>query len=430
MPSSTPSGSVRPFPTIKHVRTFITQGPGSGGDYHNVAGGHWLIDSKISTPMSQYEEYRKSRTSWGINVLGSFCVELEASDGTKGFATGFGGPPACWLVAEHFERFLIGQDPRDTNHMFEQMYRASMFYGRKGLPVAVISVIDLAIWDLLGHIRNEPVYKMLGGSTRERLNFYCTGPEPAAAKEMGFFGAKVPLPYGPGEGVEGLKKNVEFLTKHRESVGPDFPLMVDCYMSLNVPYTIEVVKATEHLNLNWWEECLSPDDSDGFEQIKRAHPRMKFTTGEHEYSRYGFRKLIEGRNLDILQPDVMWVGGMTELLKISAMAAAYDIPVVPHASGPYSYHFVVSQANCPFQEYLANSPDGKSVLPVFGNLFTNEPIPSKGYLDVKTLDLPGFGLELNPNAGLIDATRILNPAPQKALKPAEPEKQTEINGQS
>ena len=78
--------------------------------------------------------------------------------------------------------------------MFEQMYRASMFYGRKGLPVAVISVIDLAIWDLLGHIRNEPVYKMLGGATRERLNFYCTGPEPAAAKEMGFFGAKVPLP--------------------------------------------------------------------------------------------------------------------------------------------------------------------------------------------------------------------------------------------
>jgi UDP-N-acetylglucosamine/UDP-N-acetylgalactosamine diphosphorylase len=300
--------------------------------------------------------------------------------------------------------------------MFEQMYRASMFYGRKGLPVAVISVIDLAIWDLLGKIRNEPVYKMIGGATQERLDFYCTGPEPAAAKAMGFFGAKVPLPYGPGEGVEGLKKNVEFLTRHRESVGPDFPLMVDCYMSLNVPYTIEIVAATEHLNLNWWEECLSPDDSDGFEQIKRAHPRMKFTTGEHEYSRYGFRKLIEGRNLDILQPDVMWVGGMTELLKVAAMAAAYDIPVVPHASGPYSYHFVVSQANSPFQEYLANSPDGKSVLPVFGDLFVNEPIPTKGYLDVSQLDKPGFGLELNPNARLIDATSILNPAPAKPLK--------------
>jgi L-rhamnonate dehydratase len=99
---------VKTFPKIKDVRTFIIQGVGSGGDYHNVKGGHWLIDSKISTPMSGYEQYTKSRTSWGINVLGSFCVEIEATDGTKGFATGFGGPPACWLVAEHFQRFLIG----------------------------------------------------------------------------------------------------------------------------------------------------------------------------------------------------------------------------------------------------------------------------------------------------------------------------------
>lgn len=102
------TNTVKSFPTIKAVKTFIIQGVGAGGDYHNVEGGHWLIDSKISTPMSGYEKYRKSRTSFGINVLGSFCVELEATDGTKGFATGFGGPPACWLVAEHFHRFLIG----------------------------------------------------------------------------------------------------------------------------------------------------------------------------------------------------------------------------------------------------------------------------------------------------------------------------------
>jgi len=295
------------------------------------------------------------------------------------------------------------------------MYRASMFYGRKGLPLAVISVIDLAIWDLLGKIRNEPVYKMIGGATRDRLNFYCTGPAPSAAKEMGFFGGKVALPYSPAEGFEGLRKNIEYLTQMRESVGPDFPLMVDCWMSLNVTYTIELVEKCKHLNINWWEECLTPDDFDGHALLKRAHPTVKFTTGEHEYSRYGFRKLIEGRNVDILQPDVMWLGGMTELLKVTAMAAAYDIPVVPHASGPYSYHFVVSQANSPFQEYLANSPDGKSVLPVFGNLFLNEPIPTKGYLDVSILDKPGFGLEINPSAPLIDAANILNPAPAKSL---------------
>lgn len=298
-----------------------------------------------------------------------------------------------------------------------------MFYGRKGLPVAVISVIDLALWDLKGKLWGEPVYRLLGGNTRDRLDFYCTGPEPAAAKKMGFIGAKVPLPYGPDEGRTGLDQNVHFLEGHRESVGRGFPLRVDCYMSLTVPYTIELVEACEHLDIDWWEECLTPDDSDGFEQIKRAHPTVKFTTGEHEHSRYGFRKLIEGRNLDILQPDVMWVGGMTELQRIAAMASAYDIPVVPHASGPYSYHFVISQPNSPFQEYLANSPDGKSVLPVFGDLFINEPIPTNGYLDVSQLDRPGFGLELNPNARLIAGDMLLIPSPQRGLGPSQKEKE-------
>ena len=106
------------------------------------------------------------------------------------------------------------------------------------------------------------------------------------------------------------------------------------------------------------------------------------------------------------------------------MAAAFDIPVIPHASGPYSYHFVVSQHNSPFQEYLANSPDGKSVLPVFGDMFTNEPIPTKGYLDVSELDKPGFGLELSPNARLVDATGLLGMAPQRSLTlPAEEKKE-------
>lgn len=106
MPST--NSNVVAFPRIKEIKTFLIQGVGSGGDYHNVKGGHWLIDSKIATPMSHYPQYQKSRTDFGINVLGSFCVEIEATDGSKGFATGFGGPPACWLTAEHFRRFLIG----------------------------------------------------------------------------------------------------------------------------------------------------------------------------------------------------------------------------------------------------------------------------------------------------------------------------------
>lgn len=387
-------------PRIKAVRTYLLDGAG-GGDYFRQKGGHWLIDSLISNPMSVYPEYRETRTSWGVGVLGSIVVEVETEDGQIGRGTGFGGPPACWLINHHFSRFVIGTDPRDLNRIWDQMFRASMPYGRKGLTLATISVVDLALWDLLGKLRNEPVYKLIGGRTKDHVDLYCTGPRPDAAQRLGFFGGKLPIPHGPASGRAGVRENVAILADFRAKVGPDYPIMVDCYMSFDVPYAIEMAEAAAHLNIHWWEEVLHPDDFDGFALLKRAHPKMRWTTGEHEYSRYGFRKLIEGRNVDILQPDVMWVGGLTELLRISAHAAAYDLPIVPHGSGPYSYHYVLSQTNAPFSEYVANSPDGTSVLPSFGSLFLNEPVPEGGRVDI--VDAPGFGLELNPSAKLVEA---------------------------
>tara|TARA_B100000497_G_scaffold10593_1_gene11874 strand:+ start:8588 stop:9778 length:1191 start_codon:yes stop_codon:yes gene_type:complete len=385
-------------PIIKDIRVSLVSGKGDGGDYHSQKEGHWIVDSDISNPMSGYENYRASRTSWGIGVLGSILVEVEDDRGNIGVSTGFGGEPAGFLIEKHFARFIRGADPRNTNMLWDQMFRASMFYGRKGLPLAAISVVDLAIWDLLGKIRQEPVWAMIGGKTRETLEFYCTGPRPDIAKKKGFIGGKVPLPFGPSAGAAGLQKNVEYLTRHRAEVGDEFPLRVDCYMSLNVPYAIELAKACLHLNIDWWEEVLHPDDVDGFKLLKQAHPQLKWTTGEHEYSRYGFRKLIESRCVDILQPDVMWLGGMTELLRVSAMAAAYDLPVVPHGSGAYSSHFVISQPHSPYCEFISNSPDGTEVLPLFGTLFTNEDVPTNGRM--KMGDAPGFGLELNPNIEL------------------------------
>jgi L-alanine-DL-glutamate epimerase-like enolase superfamily enzyme len=385
-------------PEIVDVRAYLVEGSGDGGDYHRQKGGHWIIDSLIANPMSGYAPYKASRTSWGIDVLGSIVVEIEDDKGNVGVSTGFGGPPACFIIENHLERFLTGADPRDLNRIWDQMFRASMFYGRKGVTMAAISVIDLALWDLVGKIRGEPVYKMIGGRTKPDIAFYCTGPRPEECQRLGFFGGKVPLPHGPAGGVAGLKANVAFLAAHRAAVGPDFPLMVDCYMALDVRYAIDVAHACRELDIHWWEEVLHPDDFDGYKHLRAALPAVKWTTGEHEYSRYGFRKLIEERAIDILQPDVMWAGGLTELLKISAHAAAYDVPVVPHGSGPYSYHFVMSQTNSPFCEYVANSPDGLGVRPVFGNLFLDEPVPVDGRIDVG--DAPGFGLRLNPAAKL------------------------------
>lgn len=101
--------------TIVDVRVFTVRAEGAGGDYHRQADGHWLIDTLIANPMSGYPEYKASRTSWGIGVLGSIVVEIETAGGHVGIATGFGGPPACWLILNHFRRFLIGADARSVN---------------------------------------------------------------------------------------------------------------------------------------------------------------------------------------------------------------------------------------------------------------------------------------------------------------------------
>ena len=381
---------------IVDVRAFLVGGKDVGGDYHKRGTGHWISDTLISNPMSVYSDYRERRTSWGIGVLGSVLVEIETADGTIGVATGMGGEPACFLIENHFKRFLIASDPRDTARIWDQMFRASMFYGRKGLTMTAISVVDLALWDLIGRLRGEPVYKMIGGAVRDSLPLYCTGPEPAIYQKLGFFGGKIPLPEGPGDGPAGLKRNVERIAAIRDEVGPDYPLMIDCYMSLDVPYSIALAEAVRPFGIYWLEEVLHPDDFEGHRLLKTACPWMRWTTGEHEYTRYGFRNLVTARAVDIVQPDVMWVGGLTELLRVAALANAYDIPVVPHGSGAYSYHFCITQPQVIFAEYINISPDGRSVAPVFGTMFKNETMPVNG--TIKLSDEPGFGLELNRDA--------------------------------
>jgi len=275
------------------------------------------------------------------------------------------------------------------------MFRATLNYGRKGLPLQAISAVDIALWDLIGKIRNEPVYALLGGKCKDRMPVYSTTARPDLAKDLGFVGAKVPCPYGPAAGDEGLRKNVAFFKGWREKVGPDYPLMLDCYMALTVPYAIKLARALEPFNLKWMEEFLPPDDYEGYSEVKTAlaGSGLMLTTAEHEYTRYGFRELIKRRCVDILQPDITWIGGVTEVKRIIAMAAAYDILVVPHGSSIYSYHVQYAFPNCPMAEFINLSPNADEITPYFGGLFPDEPLPKDGFIDLP--DRAGFGVTLN-----------------------------------
>ncbi|MGB6488826.1 MAG: L-rhamnonate dehydratase [Steroidobacteraceae bacterium] len=379
------------FPAIKQVRAYVTRG--GGADYHDTKGRHW-IDDHVASAMSRYPEYRESRRAFGTNVLGTLVVEIEAADGTIGFAVTTGGEPAAFIVERHLARFLEGRDPSMVEKIWDQMYFATQFYGRKGLVVNAISGVDLALWDLLGKLRGEPVYQLLGGAVRDELVFYATGSRPDLAKQLGFIGGKLPLHHGPAEGEEGLKRNLDALGEMRSRVGEDFWLMLDCWMSLDLPYSIRLAHGAGEYGLKWIEEALSPDDYWGYAQLKRAvPPGMLVTTGEHEATRWGFRLLLEMDCCDIIQPDVGWCGGITELQKIAALADSRGVLVIPHGSSVYSYHFVVTRHNSPFAEFLMMAPEADRVVPMFHPQLLEEPVPVNGRL--KLSDKPGFGVELN-----------------------------------
>jgi len=382
------------MPTIKRVSAFTLRG--GGADYHDQGGNHW-IDDHIATPMSKYPEYRQSRQSFGLNVLGTLVVEIEASDGTVGFSVTTGGELGCWIVEKHLARFIEGAKVTDIEKIWDQMFSATLFYGRKGIVLNTISGVDLALWDLLAKVRQEPVHVLLGGAVRDELCFYATGARPDLAKQMGFIGGKMPLHHGPAEGDAGLQKNLEMLGEMRQRVGNDFWLMYDCWMSLDVEYATRLAQAAQEHNLRWIEEALPPDDYWGYAELRRRMPRgMLVTTGEHEATRWGFRLLLEMECCDILQPDVGWCGGLTELLKISALADQRGKLVIPHGSSVYSYHFVITQQNSPFAEFLMMAPKADEVVAMFNPQLLDEPVPVNGRMKISALDRPGFGVRLNP----------------------------------
>ncbi|XP_062501533.1 L-rhamnonate dehydratase-like [Corticium candelabrum] len=387
----------RSFPRIKELRAYVSSPAQSkqGADCHDVEDEHWIngFPTPIANPMSVYPQYKAYRKSWGINALGSVIAEVEADDGTTGVGVSIGGAPACFIIENHLSRFVEGEDPRNIELIWDQMFRSTLNYGRKGLPIQAISAVDLALWDLLGKLRQEPVYSLLGGKTKDRLPTYCTTGRPDIAKDLGFVGAKIPCPYGPSDGDTGLRKNVEFFKAAREKVGEDFPLMLDCYMALTVPYSIQLARQLSPLGLKWMEEFLPPDDYDGYSQVHSALAGcVLLSTGEHEYTRYGFRQLIEKKCADILQPDITWVGGITEARRIVAMASAHDLLVIPHGSSVFSYHLQYAFTNCPIAEYINLSAKADTIVPYFGGIFPDEPLPKDGWIDLP--EKPGFGVTL------------------------------------
>jgi L-rhamnonate dehydratase len=284
-------------------------------------------------------------------------VEIATDKGVKGY--GNGGPGGGMVIQDHLVKLLVGEDPFNIERIWDIMWRSTMYYGRMGVVINAISAVDLALWDLVGNALGLPVYKLLGGATKPRLPAYCTGNDIEQHLEFGFKKLKLAIPHGPADGREGMKKNLALVKRTRDLLGPDGEIMLDCWMSWTERYTVEMAEMLEPYRIYWMEECLQPHDYAGFGRLNAQIKSTRIATGEHEYTRYGFRQLLEHRGAAIWQPDVNWCGGLTEMRRIGALAAAYDLPVIPHGGGlNEAVHYIMAATNAPWAELFMPPPGG------------------------------------------------------------------------
>jgi L-rhamnonate dehydratase len=372
-------------------------------------------EERLCRPIDIYPEHRAEgpgylqRISEGkYRVRGAF-VEVDTDAGITGLA-GPVGSGIARLIMSDFEDLLLDEDPLAVELLWDKMYRAAV-HGRKGITMMAISALDCAFWDIRGKWANAPVYQLLGGPTRDRIPSYASmlgfSVEPARAAERaqeyaakGYKAQKWFFRASPAEGPAGIERNVALVRAVREALGPDADLMLDCWMSWDLRYAKLMAPRLAPYNPRWIEEPALPDKIDICAQIRQAMP-FPVANGEHEYTRWGFRALLEAGAQDVLQPDITWAGGLTETLKICALASAYDIEVIPHGdTTPVTAHLIASQPPnlCPVLEYLVKWN-------VIRQFFLKDKFePVNGYLELP--QQPGMGIALNSD--LIEEETILD----------------------
>jgi L-rhamnonate dehydratase len=306
------------------------------------------------------------------------------------------------LIDTCLQPLLVGSDPWDVEFLWQRMYRRTLAFGRKGVAMVAISAVDIALWDLMGKDARQPVFRLLGGRTKEKIPVYASrlyalplGELEAEArkyKEAGYTMMKLRFGWGPLDGAAGMQKNVELVRAVREAVGDGVDVMADAYMGWTLDYAKRMLPLLEPFHLRWLEEPVIPDDTRGYRELKSCG-RIPIAGGEHEFTVFGFRELLESNALDYIQFDTNRVGGISQARRICAMAEAFQIPVVPHAGQMHNYHIVMASLNSPIAEFFPRV-DVEVGNELFWYIFDGEPVPEQGSIQLDE-NLPGLGLTVN-----------------------------------
>ena len=295
----------------------------------------YVLQYPLEEELGYSQQYYALRTA--------HIVEVTTDAGIKGYGEAFGGGGVALankaIVEKAIAPMIIGMDPLDNEVIWHKVYNLLRDHGQKGMPMQSLSGVDMALWDIAGKFYGQPVYKLLGGAFRDRIEVYGYGMmlqrvpdlkerfarESAAIAARGFTATKMKIGLGP-------RKDLELVEIVRKSIGDDVKLMVDANHAYTAREAIPLGRELEKLGVYWFEEPVAPEDKQGYRDLCLALD-MNIASGEAEFTRWGFRDLIEGRCVDLLQPEVCGLGGITEYRKVLAMAHTHFVPVVNHVWG-------------------------------------------------------------------------------------------------
>ena len=283
------------------------------------------------------QQYYKKRTS--------HIVEVETDEGVTGWGECFGPGNIAFankgIVEKVIQPIVLGMQALDRDVIWHKVYNLMRDHGQKGMPLQALSGVDIALWDLAGKAANLPLYKMIGGAHRNKVEVYGYGmmlrpeninslisrfkEESAEIKEMGFKALKMKVGVGP-------KDDIKLIEAVRGGIGDNFRFMVDANHGYTTHDALYVGRAMEEFSPYWFEEPVAPEDLDGYREL-RAALKVNISGGEAEFNRWGWRKLLESRGLDIAQPEVCALGGISEYLRVLALCHSHFTPVVNHVWG-------------------------------------------------------------------------------------------------
>ncbi|MGI6368667.1 MAG: enolase C-terminal domain-like protein [Anaerolineae bacterium] len=361
-----------------------------------------VMPGAFASPTWRYAELRAGgRERAAHAVWHRVACLVTAEDGTWGLGLSILSGPVVTIINESIGPNVIGMDCMATERVFDAMSRMTAAYGTGGLASYAISAIDTALWDLKGKLLQRPVYELLGGPQKDRI--FCYGSNTILSYgleaslewflELGFKAVKIFMDSGPWDGIAGLNRTEERVARAREIVGDDCELMLDCWMALDVDYAARLLERLAPYRLKWVEDLLLPEDQEGYVRLRQRNSSQSIATGEHWYTPYPFAKAAAQGTVDIFQPDVLWVGGITGAQRICHIAEAFGVSVITHGgmNFPYGQHLALATPAIPWGE----RSEGVAAPGVPLEEMTFLPgtaVIRDGYLVPS--DAPGFGIEV------------------------------------